>query len=75
MSRPPRIDSPAVINAWQKLLYNYEISGKRSHDARLVATMLTHELDFILTFDIEDFRSLGVAIVDPNDFGGLPSEI
>ena len=44
-------DSPAIYPAWEALVTQHAISGKPSHDARLVATMQVHGLTAILTFD------------------------
>jgi predicted nucleic acid-binding protein len=40
--------------------------GKKSHDARLVAAMITHNIDNILTFNTDDFlRYSEIIPVDP----------
>lgn len=44
------------------------VSGKPSHDARLVAAMQVHRLTAILTFDRKGFsRFPGIEVVDPAD--------
>jgi predicted nucleic acid-binding protein len=42
-------------NAWERLVIDYHVSGKNAHDARLVAAMVVHGIDTILTFNPSDF--------------------
>ena len=59
-------DLPAVFAEWEKLVIQYRVAGKPTHDARLVAAMMTHNLTHILTFNTSDFkRFLGITAVDP----------
>jgi hypothetical protein len=42
--------------------------GKKVHDARLVAAMITHQMTHLLTFNIDDFkrkRFSAIVVVDP----------
>jgi predicted nucleic acid-binding protein len=53
-------------DAWEALVLTHRISGKNTHDARLVAAMMVHRIDSILTFNIQDFiRYNGIAVLDP----------
>lgn len=59
-------DLPAIFPEWEKLVIQYRVSGKPTHDARLAAAMLTHKLTHILTFNTSDFkRFYGITAVDP----------
>ena len=49
-------DTPAVHGRWEELVSRHEVSGKTAHDARLVALMLVHGLDTIVTFNDSDFK-------------------
>jgi len=40
-----------TFHRWQTLVSTHDIKGKNSHDARLVATMLVHDVGKILTFN------------------------
>ena len=63
-------DSPAVYRVWRWLIVKYNVSGVQVHDARLVATMLVHDVKYILTFNIQDFiryRPEGIIAVDPSE--------
>ncbi len=48
-------DSPKAYPKWRRLVVDYEVSGVKVHDARLVAAMISHEVTHILTFNTEDF--------------------
>lgn len=48
-------DSDDVYQEWRRLVAWHAVSGKTSHDARLIAAMNVHGLSRILTFDTEDF--------------------
>lgn len=42
------------------------VSGKKSHDARLVAAMRVHKLTHVLTFNVDDFQRFpGVVPIRP----------
>ena len=48
---------------------DYGVSGVQVHDARLVATMLVHDVTHILTFNTQDFiryRPEGIIAIDPS---------
>ena len=49
-------DSDAVYPVWRDLVKRYGISGKKSHDARLVAVMIVHRVTHVLTFNVGDFK-------------------
>jgi predicted nucleic acid-binding protein len=61
-----RRDSPSIYNRWEKLVMQHQIIGKPTHDARLVAAMMAHKIDYILTFNTDDFKRFsGITAVDP----------
>jgi hypothetical protein len=51
------------------------VSGKKAHDARLVAAMLAHGLSRLLTFNVSDFaRYPGITVLEPAQvLAGPPS--
>ncbi len=60
-------DSDDVYAEWRRLVVSYGVSGKESHDARLVAAMIVHGIRRILTFDRADFaryREIEVVVPD-----------
>ena len=55
---------------WRRLVVNYGVSGVQVHDARLVATMLVHDVTHILTFNTQDFiryRPEGIIAIDSSE--------
>ena len=63
-------DSLDVYPVWRRLVVEYGVSGKQVYDARLVALMITHNVERILTFNTKDFTRYtaeGIVTVDPAD--------
>ena len=60
-------DSPSVFEFWLELVTIHGVSGKPSHDARLVAAMQAHGLETLLTLNGADFKRFDINVVDPND--------
>lgn len=48
-------DERLVLKHWRELVNRYDVKGKNSHDARLVAAMQRHGLANLLTFNGADF--------------------
>jgi len=58
---------------WERLVAQHGVSGKKVHDARLVATMNVHRVSRILTFNTGDFsRFPGVMAIDPSSIEPAP---
>ena len=61
-------DTPEIFPAWERLAQAHAISGRESHDTRLVAAMLVHGVTHILTFNTEDFKRYPeITVVNPQD--------
>ena len=59
-------DREELSKLWQELVETHRVTGFRSHDVRLVASMRSYGIDRLLTFNAGDFRGfLGVVILDP----------
>ena len=58
-------DDPAIYPIWKGLVVTHRVPGIQVYDARLVAAMLVHGLDRILTFNVADFSRYGVTVVHP----------
>jgi predicted nucleic acid-binding protein len=52
-------DAAEIFEHWRRLIVTHEVKGARVHDARLVASMETHGLRRLLTFNAADFRGYG----------------
>lgn len=62
-------DLPEVYPTWRRLVVQYSVSGKEVHDARLVASMIAHNVKHILTFNTADFTRYaneGIVAVNPS---------
>lgn len=65
-------DSLAVTEKLLNLMTHYEISGKKVHDANIVATMLAYNIPAILTHNTKDFeRFSDIVTVEAIDYPGL----
>jgi predicted nucleic acid-binding protein len=52
---------------WERLVAQHSVSGKKVHDARLVATKNVHHVSRILTFNTSDFsRYPGLKVLHPS---------
>jgi len=59
-------ETPAIYPAWEALVQEHAVSGKPSHDARLVAAMQVYGLTAVLTFDTTGLaRFPGVQVIHP----------
>jgi len=66
-------ETPAIYPVWEALVVDHAVSGKPSHDARLVAAMQVHGLTAILTYDKTGFsRFPGIEVVHPAEVTAKP---
>jgi predicted nucleic acid-binding protein len=55
-----------IQEEWQRIVIQHQVSGKSVHDARLVAAMIVHGVESILTFNVPDFlRYREISVLDP----------
>jgi predicted nucleic acid-binding protein len=65
-------ETPEVFPTWRKLVLDHRVSGIQVHDARIVAAMTVHQVNKILSFDLDDFRRYtGISVVHPTDVSGV----
>ncbi|MHC5822722.1 MAG: type II toxin-antitoxin system VapC family toxin [Nostoc sp.] len=58
---------PEIFPQWLSLVTSHKISGKRAHDLRIQAVILTHNISHILTLNPQDFVAIeGLIIIHPN---------
>jgi predicted nucleic acid-binding protein len=58
---------PDIFTHWLNLVTTNKISGKRTHDLRIEAVMLAHDVSHILTLNPKDFVAVeGITIVHPH---------
>lgn len=59
-------ETSSVYLEWRRLVTGCRVSGKKCHDARLVAAMIVHNITCILTFNVQDFeRYPGITPIHP----------
>lgn len=60
-------DAPDIFSEWEKLVIQHQVTGKPTHDARLVAAMKVHSVTHLLTFNTSDFkRFTTITAVNPS---------
>jgi predicted nucleic acid-binding protein len=60
-------DSPDAYTHWLELVTTHGVSGKPTHDARLVALMRTRGLADLLTLNGADFKRFDINILHPSE--------
>jgi predicted nucleic acid-binding protein len=66
-------EGPEILVQWLRLVEAIPVTGKRAHDARLVAVLKTHGVDHLLTFNSGDFALFrDISIVDPQTLAASP---
>ncbi|MGL4610934.1 MAG: type II toxin-antitoxin system VapC family toxin [Trueperaceae bacterium] len=59
-------DNSLIFTEWLELVTTYKVSGKQVHDARLAATAKVHEVENLLTLNVEDFKRFELNAVYPS---------
>jgi predicted nucleic acid-binding protein len=63
---PLTAENPQIFPAWLELVTARQIQGKRTHDVRIVAVMLSTDIRHILTLNPKDFSGVSdITIVHP----------
>jgi predicted nucleic acid-binding protein len=63
-----KLDSPAIFLEWEKLVKTHSVFGRQAHDAKIVAAMVVHRIDTLLTFNIQDFKRYNeIQIANPTE--------
>ena len=59
-------ESEVVFDEWRKQVSLKRVSGRPSHDARIVAFMISNGIENLLTLNPKDFRRFPeIKVVDP----------
>ncbi len=62
----PLLPELPLLHEWERIVVLHKVSGKNSHDARLVAAMTVNGIANILTFNVQDFaRYKDIFVLDP----------
>lgn len=63
---PVAEEMPQLFSTWLSVVTKNQVKGKRTHDARIVAVMLTCDIHYILTLNPDDFIGItGITAVHP----------
>jgi predicted nucleic acid-binding protein len=63
---PILIETADICGEWERLVSQFQVSGKNAHDARIVAAMNVHSVTHIITFNSGDFiRFPGIQVIHP----------
>ncbi|MEO0539150.1 MAG: PIN domain nuclease [Cyanobacteria bacterium P01_A01_bin.123] len=63
---PMANETSQIFPSWFALVTDNQIKGKRTHDIRIVAVMLTSDINQILTLNPDDFSGVSdISIVHP----------
>ena len=61
-------ENAQIFDEWKTFVAKYKVSGKVTHDARIVAAMTVHKIENILTLNPNDFkRFTEITAVRPQD--------
>ncbi len=61
-------DHEDLYSEWKRIVSEYRVSGRPSHDARLIAAMNLHGIHALLTFNVQDFtRYSGLSVLHPRE--------
>lgn len=60
-------DTLQTFTEWRKIVSDYNILGVQVHDAKLIASMNVHKVEYLVTLNEKDFKRFGIKIVHPID--------
>lgn len=61
-------ETAEIFPTWRRLVIQHRVSGIGVHDTRIVAAMIVHQVNRILSFDLDDFkRYKEIVVVHPTD--------
>lgn len=62
-------ETEEVLEQLLNLVASYSVSGKRIHDANIIAFMTEHNISCLITLNIDDFKGFsGMETCTPQDF-------
>ena len=61
-------ENERIFDEWKTIVTKYKVSGKPAHDARIVAAMIVHKIENLLTLNSNDFkRFTEIKAIKPQD--------
>ncbi|MFT3879017.1 MAG: type II toxin-antitoxin system VapC family toxin [Gemmatales bacterium] len=66
-------ETSSVVSVWEDLVVKHNVTGKKSHDTHLAATMIVNDVTHLLTFNTQDFLRFGmITVIQPADVQKTP---
>lgn len=66
-------ETSSVISVWEELVIKHSVTGKKSHDTHLAATMIVNNVSHLLTFNTQDFvRFDTITVIQPANVRKAP---
>ncbi|HSK71843.1 MAG TPA: type II toxin-antitoxin system VapC family toxin [Pyrinomonadaceae bacterium] len=61
-------DNLTTFYEWRQLVSDYRIMGVTVHDAKIAASMIAHNIQFLVTFNVRDFQRFPmITVIHPKD--------
>lgn len=60
-------DTLQTFTEWRKIVSDYAVSGVQVHDAKIVASMNVHKVEYLVTLNEKDFKRFGIKVLNPKD--------
>jgi predicted nucleic acid-binding protein len=60
-------ETPEVFTLWLELVTKHQVHGKKVHDTKLAAIAKAHNIEHLLTPNVEDFKRFDLSAVHPNE--------
>lgn len=60
-------DTFQTFTEWRKIVSDYKVLGVQAHDAKLVASINVHKVEYLVTLNAKDFKRFGINIIHPKD--------
>lgn len=60
-------DTFQTFTEWRKIVSDYKVLGIQVHDAKLVASMMVHKVERLVTLNEKDFKRFSIKIINPKD--------
>ena len=60
-------DTLQTFTEWRKIVSDYGVTGVQVHDAKLVASMNVHKVEYLITLNEKDFKRFPIKVVSPRN--------
>ncbi len=60
-------DTLQTFAEWRKIVSDYAVMGVQVHDAKLVASINIHKVEYLVTLNEKDLKRFSIKIINPKD--------